>query len=427
MSPVVLQSQDGTTKSLAEEGANLSSKAEVSLTITTAIDGLICYALTSTIVVLGVAFGHRFLELPSDHPIEKGDLLSSFANYDGVWYKAIVTHGYTYDPDKRSSVAFFPVFPLLVASLMQVTNLGPDLAFLIVSHACLAALFVLVALYLRPKMAGSMHGLTTYVLLSMGLMPATLFFRMAYSESLFVLLSVLVLFGMERRWPLLVIALIIGFATAVRPVGIGLLAPFLLHCWHRSSTRRNFIFKTVGLLPIAIWGIAAYAAYQHICFNEPFAFVKAQSRWGFTHTLLEKLHALLSYKPFRDVYDPFSPAFWGSREAFPRNPFFSWAAVNPPYFALAVILVLIGAWQRWLSSYEVTMAAALLLIPYCTRSDEMGMASHARFAAAVFPVYLVLGNVLARLPGVVTGSLLGVSAFYLGIFSALFATWRGVY
>jgi hypothetical protein len=127
------------------------------------------------------------------------------------------------------------------------------------------------------------------------------------------------------------------------------------------------------------------------------------------------------------VYAPGSPFYWGyADDLSPRNPTFCWSAVNGLYLALTAILILIGACKRWLSSYEILLAAALLLIPYYTRSIEMAMAGQARFAAAVFPVYLVLGNLLARLPGPLAGALLGVSAFYLGAFSALFASWHEV-
>jgi len=46
--------------------------------------------------------------------------------------------------------------------------------------------------------------------LALGLFPTTFFFRAAYSEALFLLLIVLVLYGLERAWPYLLIALIIG-------------------------------------------------------------------------------------------------------------------------------------------------------------------------------------------------------------------------
>jgi hypothetical protein len=57
----------------------------------------------------------------------------------------------------------------------------------------------------------------------------------------------------------------------------------------------------------------------------------------------------------------------------------------------------------------------------------MEMASQARFAASVFPAYLVLGNLLACLPRSLAVATLGVSAFYMGIFSALFGAWHRVF
>jgi len=427
MSSPSTQSHASPSSLRAWTGAILSWRVE-SKTLATAIQALFCYALTSLVVLLGVVFGHRFVDVRVDAHTAKGSLLSAFAKQDGSWYKQVVTQGYSYNPDKKSSVAFFPLYPLLAASLMHVTSLGPEAALLIVSHVCLAAAFVLMAVYVRQRFAAPPLGFANYVLLSLGLMPATLFFRMAYSESLFVLLSILALLAMARRWPLLVVAAIIGLATAARPVGVGLLAPFLLHCWYRSSTPREFVLKTAFLLPISCWGIAGYALYQGIRFGEPLAFVQTQSNWGRSPVpLSEKLFSLLTYEPIWQVYDRFSPFYWGAGEPYPRNPFFCWAAVNPLYFVLTVILVPIGACKRWLSSYETLLAIALLLIPYFTRGHEMFMSSQARFAAAVFPVYLVLGHILARLPGPVPGALLGVSAFFLGAFSALFATWHHVF
>jgi hypothetical protein len=161
-------------------------------------------------------------------------------------------------------------------------------------------------------------------------------------------------------------------------------------------------------------------------FGDPLAFARTQSHWGRTYPFPEKVVALLTYQPIWEGCQA-ALAGWGSDDLSPHWPFFSLPAINSPYFVLTVILVTFGACKRWLSSYETVLSAALLLIPYVTRSQEMGMASQARFAAAVFPVYLVLGRLLACMPASVAGSLLGVSAFYLGAFSALFATWHMVY
>ena len=61
------------------------------------------------------------------------------------------------------------------------------------------------------------------------------------------------------------------------------------------------------------------------------------------------------------------------------------------------------------------------LAPYLTRAYEMSLASHARFATVVVPVYLVLGRLLHNKPEWLRGSVLSGLALLLMAWSALFA------
>ena len=104
-----------------------------------------------------------------------------------------------------SSVAFFPGYPLLVAMLCKATGMPLAWGALAVSHAFLLASFVLLFVYLLRRGNGafqtgtsSASRLPLYTLLAFGLFPPTFFLRMAYSESLFVFLSVLAMYGIER-------------------------------------------------------------------------------------------------------------------------------------------------------------------------------------------------------------------------------------
>ena len=78
--------------------------------------------------------------------------------------------------------------------------------------------------------------------------------------------------------------------------------------------------------------------------------------------------------------------------------------------------------RRWLTSYQILLAVRLLAIPYVTRAYEFTMQSQGRFAAVVFPVYIVLGQLLARLPTAVAVALLALSGFLMAAYAALFAT-----
>ena len=51
----------------------------------------------------------------------------------------------------------------------------------------------------------------------------------------------------------------------------------------------------------------------------------------------------------------------------------------------------------------------------------MCMASMARFTSVAFPIYLVIGNLLWRMPAPLAAGLLSISSLLLGIYTALFA------
>ena len=100
---------------------------------------------------------------------------------------------------------------------------------------------------------------------------------------------------------------------------------------------------------------------------------------------------------------------------------------NPIYFIATWGLIGVGWFKGWLNRNELALAAGLLLIPYVTRSHEMCMASMGRFAAVVFPAYLVLGHVLARMPASAAALVLVLSGFWMGMNAALFAAWHRIF
>ena len=180
--------------------------------------GLPFYYLTSLIVIVAVVFAVDFVPLCTRHPgsRKRVDLLSAFSAWDGEWYAQIASAGYSYDPERMSSVAFFPLYPSLAGALVHTTGMRAESALLVVSHGALMGLFVLLVMYVRQRFPGAGAGLAEFTVLAMGLFPTTFYFRMTYTESVFLLVTLLALYGMERHWGLLAIASIIGLATAAR-------------------------------------------------------------------------------------------------------------------------------------------------------------------------------------------------------------------
>jgi hypothetical protein len=67
------------------------------------------------------------------------------------------------------------------------------------------------------------------------------------------------------------------------------------------------------------------------------------------------------------------------------------------------------------------------LIPYVLQADRACMAAEARYASSVFPAYLVVGQILTRLPGPLASALLALSAVTLAVYSAMFVSWYWFY
>jgi hypothetical protein len=325
--------------------------------------------------------------------------------------------------------------------------------------------------------------LPVYVLLALGLFPTTFFMRMAYPESMFLFLTVAAMYGIERKWPWWLVAAIAGLATATRFVGIALLAPLVGYAWggergagsgeqgvgsreqgagsgeqgegKRGTGRlQSIVFGTpttattmstwcptwcptwcatwcpvpatlgrVGAaIAIALSGLLAYMAYQGFAFGEPLAFAKAQDFWQHRgpEDVVDKILSLASFDPLWLAYIRGSAGYAGLTRD-PAPALFSLQFANPVLFVGAVALVIVGAWKGWLSWPEILLSAGLILVPYAGKGFEMCMASQGRFVAAAFPIYIVLGNLLIRLPRPWAVAILAVFGTYLAIYSAMLA------
>lgn len=390
--------------------------------------GFTYYSITTFVVLLGVMLGISLFN-PSLNIHPRADdsrsgnaVLDAMTGWDGGWYVGIVKHGYAYDPDRQSSVAFFPAYPLMVRYVHQMTGLSVHLAALLVSHACLLGSMGVLVAYVRQRFPTSCEQITPYVLLAFGLFPMTFFLRMAYSESLFLFLCILALYGMEKKWPVLLIAFVVGIATATRAVGVALLLPLMLFTVKNRQTAWGAATQMLYLIPVACWGLLDYILFLQLEFGNALAFVQTQRHWQMRPALSlgARLEVLFSLEPIWSVYVPSSPAYWG-RFGHGLNPLFNPLFANPIYFVLAAVLTVIGALKRWLTWEEVLLAAGMLLIPYVTKSYENGMSGQGRFAAAVFPIYIVLGIWLSRLSLPIVVGFFALAIFFLAVYAAMFA------
>ena len=190
----------------------------------------------------------------------------------------------------------------------------------------------------------------------------------------------------------------------------------------------GLLLRDRAILAGAVWGLLAYMAYQYVTFGDALAFAKTQAHWSSRPDLpwAERLLAIVTFQPIWSLYVPGSSANWIAHER-TRNPLFSLVFWNGVYFMASCGIVAYGARRKLITTHEWLLAVGLLAIPYALQGYRMMMMGQGRFTCVVFPVFIVLGKLMAKWPAPATNvvfSLMGVQLLY---WSALFAAWYYVF
>jgi hypothetical protein len=394
----------------------LISKASFDLTV---------WYVTSLISLFSVSFAHQFVRTRPHALAQSGDVWNAFANWDGRWYRSIAEIGYRYEPGRQSSVAFFPAYPMAARFISAVTGIRIEFGLIVTSQLALLCFFVVWLTYLRDRLCDDY--VAEWTLVGMATFPITIWWRMAYSESLFLCCAALAFHAMQRRYSAVWIALIIGLCTATRPVGVCLVLPFAIHiCGSLEHSWRGWL-RASALATLSCWGIVAFMVYLGWEFGEPFAFIESQDwRVRPPTSTTEKLLDLTMLEPIWNVFVPSSAGYWG-RPGGDNCLLLSIRFMNPIYFVIASCTLVIAARNRWLNSKEIAFCTGMLLLPYLTRAHETYMESMGRYVGASVPLYIAIGRLYSVLPPHVSALLIALSSFFLGAYTALFAAWHHVY
>lgn len=205
-------------------------------------------------------------------------LAYAWVGWDGGYYRTIALRGYSLSGPGGPSIAFFPLYPLLIRLVLPLTGNDDTIAALLVSHLALFAALILIYDLVTRDFSRPVADRTIILLL---LFPASLYFGSGYSESLALALLVAALWALRRqRWWLAGVAG--GLLTLTRLPGV-LIAPVLAyaylqdHHWRWRAIRPAFL--AVLLPPFAL---TLFMAYQWWRFGTPFAFLIAQRYWNNT-------------------------------------------------------------------------------------------------------------------------------------------------
>ncbi len=388
----------------------------------------------ATVATIGVRERAAFLRDPRAEALSgfAGRLFGPWAHWDGVWYVRIAADGYA---AHENSQAFFPLYPLLVRAAAYV--LGGDLvvAGVVVSVVCYGAAMALLFRLVRDEL-GVPVALWSVVFISV--FPTALVFQAVYSESLFLMLTLLC-FSAARRGQWLAAGVAGLLATATRSTGLALLVPLAFMWWEQwrgaglrlpggpaapkrpGKRPKPWTVVALALVPV---GLAVYMVYLWQAFGDPLLFGAVQGNWG--RGLAAPWTAIV--EGVRSAYDGVAwlageglGALAGTRNDSGGMPIQELANVLE-FAGLAAGIVLVVVCWRTLPAPYTLYALAALLFPLFYPAAGRPLSSLPRFVLVDFPLFIGLAAVLVPRP-LARWAVAACFSFLLIVGTVYFAAW----
>jgi hypothetical protein len=336
----------------------------------------------------------------------------AFARHDSGWYFDIARQGYDASAavaGGRANIAFAPVYPLLMRYVGRLFGRSPGDVYLggiVVSWVSFA--LAMVVLYRLAALDLPRRRAERAVLLT-AIFPFSFFFGAVYTESTFLLFTLLSFYGFRtQRWALGGIAGAV--ATATRVTGIMMWPALAWIAWRSVKPTGRDRALAAGALVAASLGFVGYCAYIYQLTGQPLLWATALTRWGsgyhpggapwtapvaLVQRLLTHPYAFLASEPMA-LYD----TLYG---------------VTALLFAAAIPFV----WRRFGAAYGLFMLLNLYLPLSSGAFEGLG-----RYCSVLFPAFIWLASIRSRF---VYTSLVVVFALFYTLGLALFATVRPLF
>ena len=338
--------------------------------------------LLSRLLVLAVAALSHVAVVQGPFPANGRSWMERLEAWDATWYSIIAEQGYSYDPHRASSVAFYPLLPLLMRAA---GSLGFDrhIAGYAISLAALFGACVLLwRLAARETRSATVADRSVLFLV---FCPGSMWFGMIYTESLFLLTMLGCLLCARRgRW--------LAAGTW------GLLAA---------------LTRTPGLL---LSGFLFVEATQQWIARRPLRAESPRGRWWQVARWPWKRRAVLamlgpvvgqaSYLLFLQIrfgdwraQQKTMAAGWGGHPQWPWDAVVAqwthqeriFVDVSMPLLGITLALALVGLFTLKRVSYAALVFALAILYVSATPGDSV-----TRYLSTAAPVYIVLAQLGER-------------------------------
>ena len=309
-------------------------------------------------------------------------------NFDGGHYQNISSFGYI----QKFQTAFFQLYPALISFLGSLTQ-SHLISALVISLLCTyLSIWVLAKLFKAPQ--------SVLVLI---FFPLSFFFLTGYTESLFLLLSLLSwhLFKKQRYFS----SGIFGFlASLSRFYGVLLFPSLLLEFFLKLPKSKRFKLSSyIQVIPLLLipLGLAVYMYFLELKFQDPLSFIHALSLWS-KSTVIFPFQTIYRYYKMLTTVSPAIIQYWVA--------------------LLEISSLIIGLLASYILFRQKQLSYSLYvflgsIIPSFTGTLQ----SLPRYLLVLFPVYFIKFPPKLRLPLLVAGftlQLVLLTAFLSGKFIA---------
>lgn len=228
---------------------------------------LMLFVIVTRIAVLILPWLTTTLILPENtHPDLIDFTASAWNRWDAPHYLNIALNGYVNKGDEANFIVFFPLYPLLLKSVILFVG-NPGLTAVLFS----TIMFVL-GCYFFYKLVSIDYPekIARWATIALAIFPTSYFFNSPYSESLFLLLFSMSLYSARtENWSLA--GIIAGLGTITRPFGF-LISTAILTEWFLNK-KRSVKHLPVILTPTIVAAVG-YLYLNYVIYGNPFMFQK---------------------------------------------------------------------------------------------------------------------------------------------------------
>jgi len=322
-----------------------------------------------------------------------------FVRFDSGWYAGIARGGYAYVPGGRGNIAYFPVYPLLMRLVGRLFGRSPASFYLGgIAISWVAFVLAAIAVYRLARLDMPDRRAERAVLL-VTIFPFAFFFGVVYTESAFLLATVLTFYAFRtKRW--ILGGLCGAAATATRVNGILMLPALAWLAWRGAGDVRRDRIAAIAGLTLTVCGVGAYSAFIYQLTNvpggshNPFEWAATLQRWGYYPGGAPWMP--LAHLVGRLLTHPYA--------YLAGEPMARYDALNG-VAAIALAVSVPFVWRRLGAAYGLFMLANLYLPLSSGQFEGLG-----RYCAVMFPFFIWLATIRSR--AVLTAVVVGFAMLY---------------